>query len=144
MRPVLHGLEDYTGCRASGDIIFSYHKNNPPRNFIFGSEFDVTFIPIKDFAVVDPRMGIFYFWALGFKDKNYEMIKAKFKVLTITERMGDQKEVHLQPVVSGSEENKTFSTYTPTGELKMTITNPAAMDFFKIGKEYYLDFTPAD
>lgn len=40
--------------------------------------------------------------------------------------------------------NKDWSKYTPQGELKMTITNPGAIEQFELGKEYYLDFTPAE
>jgi hypothetical protein len=42
------------------------------------------------------------------------------------------------------EVNKTWSKYTPSGQLQITITNPAAIDAFEKGKAYYLDFTPAD
>lgn len=39
--------------------------------------------------------------------------------------------------------NKSWSKHTPSGHLSITITNPAAIDGFEIGKAYYLDFTPA-
>lgn len=39
-----------------------------------------------------------------------------------------------------AEANKEWSKYTPTGELKMTITNPAAFDQFDIGGVYRLTF----
>ncbi|WP_439611522.1 hypothetical protein [Reyranella sp.] len=39
-----------------------------------------------------------------------------------------------------NEANKEWSKYTPTGELKMTITNPAAFDQFDIGCVYKLSF----
>lgn len=41
-----------------------------------------------------------------------------------------------------SAENEGFSKATPYGELKMSISNPAA--FPEIGKTYYLDFTEAE
>ena len=40
--------------------------------------------------------------------------------------------------------NKEFFQATPTGSLEMTINNPGAFDFFKRGKKYWLDFTPAE
>ena len=43
----------------------------------------------------------------------------------------------------GTEENAKFHKYTPTGEVTMTVDNPAASDQFEIGKSYYVDFTPA-
>jgi hypothetical protein len=52
--------------------------------------------------------------------------------------------VTLWPVTDGSEENKTFWKYTPGGQITLTITNPAAMEQFEVGKEYYVDFTPAE
>lgn len=42
------------------------------------------------------------------------------------------------------EVNKSWSKYTPSGSLSISITNPAAIDAFEKGKAYYLDFTPAD
>ncbi len=43
------------------------------------------------------------------------------------------------PVVSGSEENKTFFSATPTGKIELsTLTGK-----FEAGKEYYLDITEA-
>ena len=52
-----------------------------------------------------------------------------------------REEIRLSAVASGSEENKSFATYTPHGELQMTITNPACFGFYVQGKEYYIDIT---
>lgn len=49
----------------------------------------------------------------------------------------------LTVVSSGSEENKAFFASTPTGILELNILNDAAADQFVLGKEYYVDFTPA-
>jgi hypothetical protein len=38
--------------------------------------------------------------------------------------------------------NKSWSKWTPSGSLSITITNPAAIDQFEKGKAYYLDFNP--
>jgi hypothetical protein len=70
-------------------------------------------------------------------------VRAKFKVTAITEYEGDMKKVELQPVTTGSEENKTFWRYTPSGKLEMTI-NGAAASMFVVGTEYYLDFSSAN
>lgn len=72
-------------------------------------------------------------------------IRAKFRVHSVVPLEGTDpgQTVRLHPVYSGSEENKSFSKWTPTGEVSMTITNPAALGFFEAGKEFYLDFTPA-
>ena len=52
--------------------------------------------------------------------------------------------VHLVPVTSGSDENKEFFRYTPGGQFSFYTVNQAAADKFEVGKQYYLDFTPAD
>ena len=75
-------------------------------------------------------------------------VRAKFKVESITRKRGwgDIKEVHdvdLTPVCSGSEENKKFFAATPSGSIRLTCANAAATDQFELGKEYYVDFTPA-
>lgn len=40
-------------------------------------------------------------------------------------------------------ENKKFWDATPSADLEMWISNPRAAEFFELGAEYYLDFTPA-
>lgn len=40
-------------------------------------------------------------------------------------------------------ENAVFGKWTPWGEIKMGIGNPAAKEFFKPGKSYYCTFTEA-
>ena len=43
----------------------------------------------------------------------------------------------------GSDENNTYAKFTPSGELKLSVTNPALIGKFAEGEEYYLDFTKA-
>ena len=43
----------------------------------------------------------------------------------------------------GSDENNTYAKFSPSGELKLTVANPALLGKFKQGEEYYLDFTKA-
>ena len=69
-------------------------------------------------------------------------LRAKFYVETVATHP-THTEVELRPVTSGSEENKSFSQYTPSGSLKLTITNPDALGYFVAGKEYYIDFSDA-
>lgn len=66
-------------------------------------------------------------------------VRAKFKCQGNTNGT-----VSLLAVTDGSEENKAFWQYTPSGSISLTITNPAAMNQFEAGKEYYVDFTPTD
>jgi hypothetical protein len=40
-------------------------------------------------------------------------------------------------------ENVRFTKATPWGEIKLGIDNPAALDAFEVGKQYYVNFSPA-
>ena len=66
------------------------------------------------------------------------MVRAKFTVNVIKEGV-----IYLTPVVDGSEENKMFFSYTPWGEIRIGTVNQEAIKEFKVGKEYYVDFTEA-
>lgn len=46
--------------------------------------------------------------------------------------------VWFDAVTNNSEENKSWSKWTPSGQLTMHITNPACYDKFVPGSEYYL------
>lgn len=52
--------------------------------------------------------------------------------------------VHFSPVYSGSEENKEFFQATPGGQIAFYTVNQSALDRFEMGKEYYVDFSPAE
>lgn len=69
------------------------------------------------------------------------MTRAKFYVFSKTE-FTDGWQVVLQPVTKTSPENETFWRYTPSGKLEMFVRKEAG-NLFEVGKEYYLDFTPA-
>lgn len=69
-------------------------------------------------------------------------IKAKMKCESVLKTEFGE-EVKLTAVSSGSEENKTFSKYTPSANHSMTITNPDALGAFAPGKSYYLTFEEA-
>ena len=75
-------------------------------------------------------------------------IRAKFLVqsITTTKRWngpGHIGTVKLSPVSSGSEENKKFYEATPSGSIEIGTINAEALAKFEIGKEFYVDFTPA-
>lgn len=80
----------------------------------------------------------------GTKKRSNEMVRAKFKVESVTNHANGFGEVSMAPVTTGSEENKSFWKYTPSGSLKMSIDNPAALEQFKPGKEFYVDFHEAE
>lgn len=50
----------------------------------------------------------------------------------------------LNPVMGNNEENKQFFKWTPSGNITLSVVNPAAAAQFEVGKEYYIDFTPAE
>jgi len=68
----------------------------------------------------------------------------KFKVGSTTNFGNNNVEANLSPVIGGSEENKSFSLYTPSGSIKLHITNPEVTDFFEAGAEYYVEFKKAE
>mgnify|MGYP007082274719 CR=1 FL=1 len=50
--------------------------------------------------------------------------------------------IKMQPVVGdGGEENASFSKWTPSGNLELTVTNPDAVPAFVAGNDYYVDIT---
>jgi len=79
-------------------------------------------------------------------------VRAKFRVTAIEfyETPPQSARIKMAPVYSSknakgeyvqNEENKAFWQATPNGELWMHINNPAAVNAFEVGAEYYLDFT---
>jgi len=74
-------------------------------------------------------------------------MRAKFQTNSVTDFGYGSKEVKLSAVYAMSEEknkeDNQFSKATPSGEIRMMISNPAALDFIQPGKKYYVDFTEA-
>lgn len=74
------------------------------------------------------------------------MVRAKFRVETITKTATspDGAIIELKAVCADEvPENQRFHKWTPSGSLHMTVNNPAAVEQFVLGQEYYVDFTPA-
>lgn len=73
-------------------------------------------------------------------------VRAKFVCTNVNDSPEfQQKNIALMPVTTGSEENKSFSKYTPAGNVQLCISyETEASNFFEEGKEYYLDFTAAE
>lgn len=64
---------------------------------------------------------------------------AKFQCIDNAPVEGEQKRMFAIPVTSGSEENKSFSRWTPAGQLELIISNETeAADFLQPGDEFYL------
>jgi hypothetical protein len=73
-------------------------------------------------------------------------VRAKFVCNGIQDNpQYESKSISFSPVTTGSEENKSFSKYTPSGSVHLNISyETEASNFFEEGKEYYLDFTKAE
>ena len=72
-------------------------------------------------------------------------VRAKVRCESLTQFAAGGKSVKFLAVQNGSTENKSFSQYTPSLNLEMAVSDgTAAADLFVPGKEYYLDFIPAD
>ena len=70
-------------------------------------------------------------------------IRAKFKCAAVTKYEGGSEGVELHAVTTGPG-NESWSKWTPSGTLKMSITNPDAQGMFQAGKSYYIDVSPTD
>lgn len=72
--------------------------------------------------------------------------RAKFQVVSITKYayFGGIK-IEMAPVYSDDpgHPNKVFWEATPSGKIEMQINNLSAAQQFEVGKEYYVDFSPA-
>lgn len=60
--------------------------------------------------------------------------------------IGDTPQVNVRfsAVADNEGTNKSWSKWTPSGELSMTISNPDLVDRFEVGKAYFLDIADAD
>jgi hypothetical protein len=70
-------------------------------------------------------------------------VRAKFKCSSKTGH-GDSSTVEFVPVYSGSAENESFYKATPGGSINLQVVNKNTADRFEVGKEYYIDFIPAE
>lgn len=77
------------------------------------------------------------------------VLRAKFSVSSIaaySDQNGDKTSevIELAAVYGGAEgtANKDWSKWTPQGNIKMTISNPAAFDRLRTGQFVFVDFIP--
>lgn len=67
---------------------------------------------------------------------------AKFKCDANEPIEGEQHRIVASPVTTGSDENKSFSRWTPAGKLELIISDETeAGKFFKVGEEFYMTFS---
>lgn len=75
------------------------------------------------------------------------MVRGKFKVMQHTTHAYNNGAVFilLEPQYDTSiEEDWNFATATPSGKIEMFVSNPKAVAALELGKQFYVDFTPAD
>ena len=77
------------------------------------------------------------------------MVRAKFTCTAIEDNGAKSPEdkgstITLLPVTGGSKENDEFYKWTPGGQVLLSTVNESAAAQFEVGKQYYVDFTPAD
>ncbi|HEY9250985.1 MAG TPA: hypothetical protein VIO38_17710 [Rariglobus sp.] len=76
-------------------------------------------------------------------------VRAKFRCMSITHAYTaspgySAATVSLVPVWEQEGVNRKWSKATPSGKIEMLITEPGSVEQFELGKEYHVDFTPAD
>lgn len=71
-------------------------------------------------------------------------MRCKVKLASLSDAYSNGVSVKFTPVAGNSEENKTFHAATPGGEFTAVLSKAAAdaLGAFKLGEEYYVDFTP--
>jgi hypothetical protein len=70
-------------------------------------------------------------------------VRAEFTVTKVAKTTWGGTELTLSPQYDQTiPEDRRFQKGTPSGELHMLVDNPPAVEFFELGKPYYLDFTP--
>ena len=77
-----------------------------------------------------------------------EVVRGKFRVTRITQEAGRQHGARIVGLGAvyrdpASEENTMYHSATPSGEITMTVDNPAAAEFFELNRVVYVDFSPA-
>lgn len=75
------------------------------------------------------------------------MVRGKFRVSSIKsfDWSPTAKEVTLSTEYDTTiPEDQRYAQATPSGEIRMTIDNPPALEQFKLGQKVYVDFHPID
>jgi hypothetical protein len=83
--------------------------------------------------------------------EQYERVRAKVKLVGVKPaegNYGDKEppvtlEFYFVYSSDPNSENKKFWDYTPGGKIEMNLVKPETRKMFDMGKEYYIDFSPA-
>lgn len=76
-------------------------------------------------------------------------VRCKFRVLSVQHHYTPDPtkpvaEIKLAPVWEQDGPNRQWSEATPQGSISLMITKPGAVAAFDIGKQYFVDFSPAE
>lgn len=77
-------------------------------------------------------------------------MRAKMVVTSVDDQYKGQEDLTFSAVCKneydqeGSDENNTYARWTPSAQLSMSIMNPNLHGKFKVGDEFYLDFTKVE
>lgn len=78
------------------------------------------------------------------------MMRAKMMVQSVEKPNPGMEVLTMAPVCGsapfgpdGESEDNTFSRWTPSGSLSLTVTNPDLHGKFNAGQKFYVDFTEA-
>ena len=75
-------------------------------------------------------------------------MRAKMQLSSIT-NYGQSEQLNFNAVAAksypedGSDEDNTYAKFSPSGEVRIMVANPALIGKFKVGEKYYVDFTAA-
>ena len=73
-----------------------------------------------------------------------DVIRAKFKHTSVLNHSWNPnaRELRFEAQYDNTiEEDKRFYDATPSGSFRMLVNNPTALEFFKLGEDYYFDIT---
>lgn len=76
--------------------------------------------------------------------------RAAFTITSVepTQSYGDGAvEVKAHPIMVGESQipgAERFHKYTPSGDLRLVVTNPALTDTYHVGDQFYMDLVPID
>jgi hypothetical protein len=77
-------------------------------------------------------------------------MRAKMRIEKVDREFEGQETLYFRAVArserypeDGSDENNTYARFSPSGELRLTVANPALLGKFNYDEEFYVDFTKA-
>lgn len=75
-------------------------------------------------------------------------MRAKLQIASVTKYSQTSEQLSFHGVAAkqypadGSDEDNTFAKFSPSVDLKISITNPNLVGKFEPGQKFYVDFTP--